>query len=119
MYGIDKDTDFSFLSEKQLEQVCFGWVSIRLNFDGDISLFLECTLEHVTKDGQVSSGDTSEPISCSSLLTLLASSVKRVDIIGEGDIELFFSNGDKVRIYDSNSGTESYHFTFPGGMIIV
>jgi len=119
MYGLDKDTDFSFLSEKQLEQVCFGWVSMRLNFDGHTTLVLECTLKHGTKDGQVSPGDTSEPISCSSLLTLLASSVKRADIIGEGDIELFFSSGDKVRIYDSNDSTESYHFTFPGGMIIV
>ncbi len=119
MYGLDKDEDLSFFSEKELEQVCFGWISIQLHFSGEISLFIECTFEHVTKDGQVFLGDSSKPISCSSLLTLLASSVKRVDIIGEGDIELFFSNGDKVRIYDSNSGTESYHFTFPGGMIIV
>jgi hypothetical protein len=119
MYGLDKDNDLSFFLEKQLEQVCFGWVSINLNFDGDITLSLECTFEHVTKHGQVFLGDSSEPISCSSLLTLLASSVKRVDNIGEGSIELFFSNGDKVRIYDSNDSTESYNITFPKGRIVV
>jgi hypothetical protein len=51
MYGLDKDNDLSFFLEKQLEQVCFGWVSINLNFDGDITLSLECTFEHVTKHG--------------------------------------------------------------------
>lgn len=119
MYGLDKDTDLSFLSEKELLQVCFGWVDVILNFDGHITLSLECTFEHVTKDGQVFLGDSSKPISCSSLLTLLASSVKHVDNIGEGSIELFFSNGDRVRIYDSNESTESHHITFPEGRIVV
>lgn len=119
MYGLDKDKDLSFFSEKELEQVCFGWISIQLHFSGEISLFMECTFEHVTEDGQVFLGDSSKPISCSSLLVLLTSSVKRVDNIGEGTIELFFSNGDKVRIYDSNDSTESYNITFPKGMIIV
>jgi len=119
MYGLDKDEELSFFVEKQLEQVCFGWVSINLNFDGDITLSLECTFKHVTKHGQVFLGDSSEPISCGSLLTLLASSVKRVDNIGEGTIELFFSNGDKVRVYDSNEGTAWYNITFPEGRIVV
>ena len=119
MYGLDKDTDLSFFTGKQLEQVCFGWVSIFLGFDGDVTLSLECTFEHVAKHGQVSLGDSSEPTSCSSLLTLLGSSVERADNIGEGNIELFFSNGDKVRVYDSNNSTESYNITFPKGRITV
>jgi len=119
MYGLNKDTDLSFLSEKELHQVCVGEVQIILKFDGDIELSLECTFEHVPKHGQVFLGDSSKPISSSSLMTLLGSSIKRVDNIGEGGIELFFSNGDKVRIYDSNNSTESYQITFPKDMIIV
>jgi hypothetical protein len=117
--SVDKDKDLSFLCEKELEQVCFGWASIQLHFSSEISLFIECTFEHVAKDGQAVLGDSSKPISCSSLLALLVSSVKRVDNIGEGTIELFFSNGDRVRVYDSNDSTKSYNITFPEGMIIV
>jgi hypothetical protein len=119
MYGLDKDTDLSFLYEKELLQVCVGEVQIILRFDGDITLYMECDFEHFPKHGQVLLGDSSKPISSSSLLTLLGSSVKGADNIGEGGIELFFSNGDKVRIYDSNEGTESYHITFPEGRIVV
>lgn len=119
MYGLDKDTDLSFLSDKELDEVRFGWVSTILNFADNITLFLQCTFEHVTKHGQVFSGDSSKPISGSSLLTLLGSSVKRVDNIGGGNIELFFSNGDRLRIYDSNESTESYNITFPEGRIVV
>jgi hypothetical protein len=119
MYGLDKDTDLSFFSEKELLQVCVGEYQIILRFDGSIDLSLECTFEHVPKHGQVFLGDSSKPISSSSLLTLLGSSVERADNIGEGTIELFFSNGDKVRVYDSNDGTQSYRITFPEGRIIV
>ena len=119
MYGLDKDTDLSFFLGKKLEQVCFGWVDIILNFGGDIALSLECTFEHVLTDGQVLLGDSSKPISSSSLLTLLGSSVERVNNIGEGNIELFFSNGNKVRIHESNDGAESYNITFPEGRIVV
>jgi hypothetical protein len=119
MYGLDKDTDLSFFSEKELLQVCVGEYQIILKFDGSIQLSLECIFEHVLKDGQVLLGDSSKPISSSSLMTLLGSSVKRADNIGEGNIELLFLNGDKIRIYDSNDGTESYNITFPEGRIVV
>jgi hypothetical protein len=53
MYGLDKDMDLSFFSEKELLQVCVGEYQIIIRFDGDITLSLECTFEHVTKHGQV------------------------------------------------------------------
>jgi hypothetical protein len=119
MYGLDKDTDLSFLSEKELHQVCVGEAQIILKFDGDIEVSLECTFEHVPKHGQVFWGDSSKPTSSNSLMTLLGFSVKRVGNIGEGGIELFFANGDRVRIHDSNKDSESYQITSPEGMIIV
>lgn len=119
MYGLPRDIDLSFFCEKELIQVSVGLYDVQLHFHDSVSLSVQSRIEHTSK-GILTFWEQEEtpPISASSLLTLLSSHVVSAHGIPDGTLILQFSNGDIVKVFDSE-GYEAYQINNKGQHIIV
>jgi Family of unknown function (DUF6188) len=118
MYGLNKNSDLSFLVEKQLCRVSVGLYQVQLNFDQDISIYMECQFDHILNGkSQILSEDL--PSSASSLLQLIGSTIAKVENQGNGDIEIIFSNQNVLKVFDNNKSYESYQISGPDIQLIV
>ena len=128
MYGLKPDVDLSFFVRRKLNQVAVGSYNIQLNFDGPVlslgvqsllSLSVQSRVEHSSK-GSVKEweGDANMPLAAASLLGLLGSSVVSVQGDPDGTLTLEFSNGDVVRVFDTE-GYEAYQICNEGVSIYV
>jgi hypothetical protein len=118
MYGLNKNTDLSFLIQRQLEQVAIGLHQVQLNFDQDVSISLECQFDHIS-NGESLITSKNLPHSASSLLQLIGSKICEVENPGNGNIENIFSDQSIVKIFDNNESYESYQISAPGINLIV
>ncbi|TKB59244.1 MAG: hypothetical protein E8D49_10090 [Nitrospira sp.] len=130
MYGLKPDVDLSFFVGRELTQVSVAPYNIQFNFDGPVSpspsvvqslvsLTVQSRVEHSSK-GVVKEwdGDENMPLSAASLLGLLGSSVVSVQGVPDGTLTLEFSNGDLVRVFDTE-GYEAYQICNEGKSIYV
>jgi hypothetical protein len=118
MYGLNKNTDLSFLIGKELSQVAIGLHQVQLNFDQDVSINMECQFDHIS-NGESLTTSKNLPDSASSLLQLIGSKIIRVENHGNGTIEIIFSDQSIVKVYDNNESHESYQISAPGIDLIV
>jgi hypothetical protein len=118
MYGLNKNSDLSFLVEKQLYRVSVGLYHVELDFNYDISIYMECQFDHIL-NGKSQTLSEDLPSSSSSLLQLIGSITVKVENYGNGDIEIFFSNQHILKIFDSNKSYESYKISGPSIQLIV
>ncbi len=118
MYGLKKDIDLSFFVGSELIQVCIGLHQLILNFSGDISISIECEFSHLSK-GRALNKSSELPDSACSLLTTLGCCVTDINNLGNGNLEIKFSNGEIIQINDSNKDYESYCINTPNENIIV
>ncbi len=118
MHGLDKNTDLSFLIERELGQVAIGVYQVQLNFDKDISIYLECQFDHIS-NGKSLITSKKLPYSASSLLQLIGLKIIRVENHGNGNIEIVFSDQSVVKVFDNNESYESYQITGPDIELIV
>ncbi len=107
MYGIAKDTDFSFLIDEEVTQICIGKYQSTLQLSGDASILLECIFK-VSQPNECSSEIFSLQSDQARLLKLLGSKVISVLINENGILIMNFSNQTALSIFDSNSEFESY-----------
>jgi len=118
MFGLSENNDLSFLTGKEVIQVCVGVYQTILAFDGDTSISLECDFQLTRAPGTKDKEDA-----CSSspqgILTLLGSKITDVTNEGGGTLTLQFSDGSTFRILDSNREYESYQIAHPAGIIVV
>ena len=108
-YGLVKDNDLTFLLRKRLETVDISDYQAQLHFEDSICISIEgeCKLDKKTID-------------YAELRQLIGSSVSGVTRQDEGALNVFFADGRRLRILDSNSPNyESYQITAPGIAIIV
>ncbi|MFN0104502.1 MAG: hypothetical protein ACKV2U_20745 [Bryobacteraceae bacterium] len=108
-YGMAKDNDLTFLLRKHLEKVDVGEYQAQLHFQGSICISIEgeCKLDKKT-------------IAYAELKQLVGNSVSGVTSQDEGTTNLFFADGKRLSILDSNSPNyESYQITAPGVAIVV
>jgi hypothetical protein len=128
MYGLKPDVDLSFFVGRELNQVAVGLANVQFNFDGPVlsagvqsllSLSVQSQVEHSSK-GIVKEWDGGEnmPLSAASLLGLIGSSVVAVQGDPDGTLTLEFSNGDVVRVFDTE-GYEAYQICNEGVSIYV
>ena len=118
MYGLNKNSDLSFLVSKRLYRVSVGLYNVELGFDHDISIAMECQFDHILNGkSQILTEDL--PYSASSLLQLIGSKIVKVENHGNGNIEIIFSNQHNLRVFDNNKSYESYQVSGPGIQIIV
>jgi hypothetical protein len=106
MYGIDKNLDLGFLIGKNLLQICVGSFQVILNFDANVSISIESTFDCGSEEKSKRAGNL--PEAAPSLFHLLGKHIKEVNVESEGTLALTFSDDTIVRIYDSNSASESY-----------
>jgi hypothetical protein len=118
MYGLNKNTDLSFLIKRQLCQIVVGFYHVQLKLDQDISIDLECQFDHIL-NGKSKILSEYLPISASSLLELIGSKITKVENHGNGNIEIIFSDQSIIKIFDSNKSYESYEISGPGIKLIV
>jgi hypothetical protein len=118
MYGLKLNQDLDFLRGRELVQVCIGLYQQVLNFDGSISIILECDFEVMDVTG--AAREKTVPWSHSApLLELLGSSVVDLAKSGEKKLMMNFSNGYALNIIDSNNEYESFVISDPQQTIIV
>ena len=108
-YGLVKDNDLTFLLRKRLETVDISEYQAQLHFEDSICISIEgeCKLDKKTID-------------YAELRQLAGSSVSGVTSQDEGTTNVFFADGKRLSILDSNSPNyESYQITAPGITIVV
>jgi hypothetical protein len=128
MYGLKPGVDLSFFVGRELNQVGVGSYNIQFNFDGPVlspgvqsllSLSVQSRVEHSSKEiVKEWEGDENMPLAAASLLGLLGSSVVSVQGDPDGTLTLEFSNGDVVRVFDTE-GYEAYQICYEDQRIYV
>lgn len=109
MYVLAKNNDLTFLLRKHLEKVDVSEYQAQLHFEGSICISIEgeCKLDK-------------KPIAYAELRQLVGNSVSGVTIQDDGTTNVFFADGKRLSILDSNSPNyESYQITAPGITIVV
>ena len=128
MYGLKADVDLSFFMGTDLVQLAVGPGDVQFNFSGPVlslgvqsvvSVAVQSRIEHSSKGiVQEWGGDEHMPLSAASLLGLIGSSVVSVRGDPDGTLTLEFSNGDVVRVFDTE-GYEAYQICYEGVSIYV
>ena len=109
MYGLSPDIDLDFFLGKTLLQVCIGGADIILNFDGRVSITVTSSLSI----GRSASDEDREklgsfPQAANALATLLNKVVRSAHGAPNGTLNLGFSDGNFLKIYDDSKTYESY-----------
>jgi uncharacterized protein DUF6188 len=108
MYGISKNTDLSFLLGKIVEQVCLGQFQTQVHLE-DASIRIESKHTLAFADGAREivwerTGFPSDGIS-----KLLGQTLTGVSVVEDGVLELAFSLGDRLLVFDDSDQYESFH----------
>jgi len=117
MYGLDTNIDFSFMLNKDVIQICVGVGQVVIHFNDGISIYSSelVSLQLHEKYLEFRPKDICD---VKYLLDLLDTKVVRIINIGNGDLEIEFSNSYKLKLYD-NAHYESYIITCGDNEIIV
>jgi hypothetical protein len=118
MYGLEKSVSLGFLENKELIQILIGTYQLVLRFNGDIVISIECKFDHFY-GGHSILKTYALPKAASSLLGLIGQEIASAKNMGGGEIQLNFSNGETISIFDSNEGAESYEIEGPDLHLIV
>ena len=118
MYGLSPDIDLSFLKTREVIQIAVGLYQIIFAFDEDVNLSIEGKCEHFSSNG-ASVWKPGSPGVAASILGLLGQNVVDVHRQDSSVLELVFSGGDRLLVFDVSEKYESYSITRPGETIIV
>ena len=118
MYGIPADVDWKFIIGKELLQLRIGRHHVSLRLAGDTAIGVECDFEH-TSHPAAAGASLGLAGRATTLISLLGSRVVEVTRDGERALVLSFSNGEQLRLIDSNEHFESFQVTARGLTIIV
>jgi hypothetical protein len=122
MYGLKPDVDLSFFVGRELTQLTVAPYNVQFHFDvpmpsslSDVQSLVEHSSKGIVKEWD---GDENVPLSAASLLGLVGLSVVSVQGDPDGTLTLEFSNGDFVRVFDTE-GYEAYQICSEGVSIYV
>ena len=118
MYGLPKDVDLSFLNSREVIQICVGIHQLVVNFDGDACISVESAIESQS-DGDAVTWSSGSVSGASAILDVLGTHSRSITVSDNGCLELKFTNGSVLRIFDSNEDYESYELHGPDKHIIV
>jgi hypothetical protein len=118
MYGLDPEIDISFLIAREMIQVAIGLHQIIFAFDENVTLSVEGKFEYRSSSGSSvwTPGASSAAASTVALLGKKITDVHRHD---RSLLELLFSSGDRLLVFDVSKEYESYQITRPGETIVV
>jgi hypothetical protein len=117
VYGLPKQTALSFLIGKQVFHVCFGEYCTSIGFD-TVGITFEGKYTHTITDGRE---DVQERGSYPNvdLIRLLGKTVVAATVIEDGTVEVSFSHGDRLRLFDDSPQYESYKISNGDQLIVV
>jgi hypothetical protein len=117
MFGSPKNVDLGFLKGKELFQICIGQYQLQYHFDGDVSISTES--EFIFYNKSIRHDLKSSPEAASIITALLGKSIVDFEIDAEGTLQIRFSNGDGLALFDDNRGYECYQITNAKTLIVV
>ncbi|MBO9540450.1 hypothetical protein J7643_07655 [bacterium] len=120
MYGLNDSIDLDFLLHKELSQVCIGQFNLQLRFNENVCVSIESGFNYLPSPEVIYELSAEEYISSSMVSVLLGHAISKVEKSGKGNLELTFSNGAKLQIFDDNEYYECYTISgSPDGIIVV
>jgi hypothetical protein len=114
MNGVTDDILYKKLVDIPLQQVCFGENEIILNFDNNVRITVFVDLIVLDNGKQIESSRSSL-----TLVGLLGSHIRSVNVLGNDTLELQFASGISVRIVDESRYYESATIDIESETIII
>ncbi len=119
MYGLPSDIDLSFFCGTTLSEVRVTTNDMILTLDeGDVELHIESPIRCAYPDGMDRRYD-SLPEAASTVAILLAQTVVSAEGDTDGTLNLGFSGGGHLYVYDDSDHYESYNISYGEGTIVV
>lgn len=112
MYGLSTEIDLAFLVGHTLHEVHPGAYQVRMVFDRDLEIAIECECR---VDGAMRSLDEL----AAALSPFVGRSVQQAEHRGNGSLQLAFELSGVLTLLDGNGQFESYNITWSGGSIVV
>lgn len=119
MYRIPIDLDLSFCVGASLNQIAVGKFDVQFIFDSGARIALQSEAEVIESEEVVAHWSEEGGWSSIAFHSLLNSDVIRGLVPNETTIELHFSNGQLLRLYDNSNQFESMQIYRPGQDSIV
>ena len=118
MYALDPSVDLTFLKDRELIQVAIGLYQVIFAFDEEVTLSVEGKCEYCSSNGSVvwTPGASAAAAGTVDMLGQKITGVHRKD---GSTLELTFSGGDRLVVFDVGKEYESYQITRRGETIIV
>lgn len=107
MRGLSKDTDLSFIQDKQLIQLALGQYEFQLVFEDHVRISIQ-SIVRLEKRDSYSEINPDNPQETKDLALLLGKRVSSVKIGDDGEITLYFEGECNVTIFDTNANIDSY-----------
>jgi len=107
MYGLPKTIDLSFLSGRTLCQICIGEFQVQFNFDARVRIHVENPFTYVDANGMTEHVKTA-PSSAGVVSNLIGKVTSEITPSDNGTLEVKFSTGEKLILYDDNPAYECY-----------
>jgi hypothetical protein len=118
MYGLKDGLDLSFLKDSEVVQVAIGIYQIHFAFTGDAVLSFESRFVYES-NGEATEWRPGTNKAATAAVNLLGAMVAEIKTPDQKTLELFFSNGDLLRVFDESQEYESFTITRPGATIVV
>ena len=118
MYGVPKTTDFSFLLGKTVEQVCLGQYQTQIHLD-DANVSIECRHALFLAENSREVIWRRDEFPSEGISKLLGQTLSRVTVGDSGALELTFSQGDCLSLFDDSEQYESFQITCGDIWIVV
>jgi hypothetical protein len=118
MYGLDPNIDLSFFKNRELIQVAIGLYQVIFAFDEDVTLSVEGKCEYRSSNNS-SVWTPGAPTAAASFVALLGQTVTDLCRKNDSTLELTFSSGDRLAVFEVGKEYESYQITRPGETIVV
>jgi Family of unknown function (DUF6188) len=110
MYKIDASIDFSSLLGIELTQICIAYQVI-LRFTDNFTIEIICSFKLSQNEHTLFIGNGEDPTTSKNLVCLLDESIKSIEVVGEHELLIYFSNQYCLTLSDSSEYYESFVIT--------
>src|ERR1700722_19118390 len=113
MYALDPTLDLSFLKDRELIQVGIGLYQVIFAFDEEVTLSVEGKCEYSSSNGSAvwTPGASAAAAGTVGILGQKVTGVRRKD---GSTLDLTFSSGERLVVFDVGKEYESYQITRRG-----
>jgi hypothetical protein len=118
MYGVPDVTDWSFLKDQTLEQLCVGQFQFQMIFSGGVIISVEANFI-VSEEVTPATEDETYALRAAKLATSIGQNVSSVVRESSHRLSIIFSDSTILHLLDSNFDHESFQIHWNNGSIIV